>query len=85
MKDVLKKIADKESSQPSIDPKSSADGLKKYFEEILPDYDRGRVYVSDIKKVVQWYNILQKAEMLNFDEAEEEVKTDEEGKSEEKE
>lgn len=71
LKDVFKAIADKENGGESINHKSSADELKKYFEEILPDYDRDRVYVSDIKKVINWYNILQKYDLLNFDEEEE--------------
>ncbi|MCK5632277.1 hypothetical protein KAH94_00850, partial [bacterium] len=45
---------------------------KSYFEEVLPDYDRDRVYVSDIKKVINWYNILHKLELLNFEEEKEE-------------
>lgn len=68
LKDVFKAIFDKENGGASINHKSSADELKKYFEVVLPDYDRDRVYVSDIKKVVNWYNILHKFEMLNFDE-----------------
>jgi len=43
----------------------------------LPDYDKDRVYVSDIKKVINWYNILHKYEMLNFDEEEVEETTEE--------
>lgn len=39
-------------------PSSSANELKSYFEQILPDYDEERVYVSDIKKVIKWYHIL---------------------------
>jgi uncharacterized protein DUF6852/uncharacterized protein DUF5606 len=70
LKDVFKAIFDKTNGEAAINHKSSADELKKYFAEILPDYDRDRVYVSDIKKVINWYNILQKSEMLNFDEEE---------------
>ena len=70
LKDVLKKIADKEELKQSIDPKSSNEILKSYFKEILPDFDESRVYVSDIKKVIQWYNLLQTNQMLNFTEEE---------------
>ena len=76
LKDVLKKVADKEDFKKSIDPKSSGNVLKTYFKEILPDFDEGRVYVSDIKKVIQWYNILQENEMLNFEEDETESSED---------
>ncbi|MBU8891737.1 MAG: DUF5606 domain-containing protein [Bacteroidales bacterium] len=71
LKDVFKKIFEKENGGVSIKHKSSADELKSYFAEVLADYDRDRVYVSDIKKVVNWYNILHKLELLNFEEEEE--------------
>ena len=48
--------------------------------DILPDYDRERVYVSDIKKVITWYNILHKHDLLKFDDEEEKKK---EGKGDE--
>lgn len=66
LQEVLQKIKDKESSEAAISSKSSPDELKKYFAEVLPDYDRDRVYVSHIKKVLEWYNLLQQNSMLNF-------------------
>ncbi|MCW3788091.1 DUF5606 family protein [Plebeiibacterium sediminum] len=78
--DVFKNISEKEDGGQAISHKASANELKKYFAEILPDYDQDRVYVSDMKKVIQWYNLLQEKEVLNFSEeeaAEEEVKTEE--------
>ena len=84
LNDVFKAIYEKEDGGKAISHKSSADELKSYFEEILPDYDRDRVYVSDIKKVIQWYNQLHKLEMLNFEEEEEEAK-EEDKKTDEKE
>ncbi len=75
LKDIFKKISEKENGGLAIAHKSSANELKNYFAEVLPDYDRDRVYVSDIKKVINWYNILHKFEMLNFEE--EEVKEEE--------
>ncbi|MDA3879866.1 MAG: DUF5606 domain-containing protein [Prolixibacteraceae bacterium] len=80
LKEVLKKIAEKEDGKPSIDHKSSGNELKNYFGEVLPDYDEDRVYVSDIKKVIQWYNILQEKDMLSFED--EEKENDEEENSE---
>ena len=76
LKGVFKTIFEKENGGVAIKHKSSAEELKNYFTEVLPDYDRDRVYVSDIKKVINWYNILHKLELLNFDE-EEEVKEEE--------
>lgn len=59
LKDVFSIIAEKEAFNAcSIDKKSSAAQVKEYFLEILPEYDEDRVYVSDMKKVFQWYNTL---------------------------
>ncbi len=58
--DILDKIRVKENGAPSIGHKSSAAVLSKYFKEVLADYDEDRVYTSDIKKVISWYNTLQK-------------------------
>lgn len=69
LRDVLKKIETKESGkQTSISHKDGKDKLEEYFFEVLPDYDEDRVYASDIKKVVQWYNMLQKNDLLNLEE-----------------
>ena len=40
--------------------------MEKYFKEILPEYDAERVYHSDIKKIFQWYNLLQSKQLLEF-------------------
>ena len=48
--------------------KASREELASYFAEILPNYDRDRVYPADIKKLVSWYNLLVKAGMTDFDE-----------------
>ncbi|WP_321518876.1 DUF5606 domain-containing protein [uncultured Bacteroides sp.] len=60
LRDVLASVLKKEDGKiASIDAKkSTADQLRTYFAEILPDFDRDRVYVTDIKKLVNWYNIL---------------------------
>ncbi len=72
LKDVFKKIKKKENGkQTSVKPKDSKDKLEEYFFEVLPDYDEDRVYVSDIKKVIQWYNLLQEHNMLSDLESEE--------------
>ncbi|MBD3890011.1 DUF5606 family protein [Olleya marilimosa] len=79
LKDVLSKIKDKESgAQTSISHKDSKDKLEEYFFEVLPDYDEDRVYPSDIKKVIQWYNMLQKNDMLDFGTAKTEAANEEE-------
>jgi hypothetical protein len=57
----------------SIDPKADNDKLRNYMLEILPDYDRDRVYPSDIRKLLTWYNILINAQITDFLEEEKEV------------
>jgi hypothetical protein len=78
--DVLKKLYEKENGKETISHKSSPEELKALLQEILPDYSRERVYVSDMKKLVQWYNILLNYGLLSPDEEEE----PEEKKAEEK-
>ena len=58
--EIYKSIADKENGQPtSIDyKKASKQELADFMASVLPDYDRDRVHDSDIKKLIQWYNIL---------------------------
>jgi hypothetical protein len=79
---VFKAISDHENGGQAISSKSSVNELKSYFEKIVPEYDKGRVYISDIKKVLLWYNILQENELLDFSEMEQESK-ETETKSEE--
>ena len=70
LKDVLKKVFEKYSGGSAISNKSSNNELKAFMEEILPNYDKDRVYVSDIKKLVFWYNLLQENGLLDFSEEE---------------
>ena len=65
LQDVFKKIHVKENGGPAIDFNSSPDELKAYMTEILPDYDPNSVYVSHIKKLLKWYNLLEKTGALN--------------------
>ncbi|PKH51641.1 hypothetical protein CXF68_13535 [Tenacibaculum sp. Bg11-29] len=55
---VLKNIADKEDGKEAISHKESAKKLTSYFSEVLPGFDEERVYASNIKKIIQWYNTL---------------------------
>ncbi len=72
LKDVFKAVSEKENGGATLSHKEPAGKLKSYFAEILPEYDRDRVYVSDIKKVLLWYNILLEKNMLDFTEENEE-------------
>ncbi|MDR1554371.1 MAG: DUF5606 domain-containing protein [Prevotellaceae bacterium] len=66
---VIEKIKEKENGNAiNIEiKKADPEILKKYFEEILPDYDRDRLYVSHMKKILDWYNQLQSNDMLDFE------------------
>ena len=66
LSEIFTKISNKENGGEAISHKSTKDELEEYFFEILPDYDEDRVYPSDIKKVVQWYNLLTKHGVTNF-------------------
>ena len=69
LKEVFKNIKKKENGgATSVKAKDSKDKLEEYFFEILPDYDEDRVYASDIKKVIQWYNLLLEHNMLDLEE-----------------
>ena len=79
LREVFLKIKEKENSQAtSISHKDSKDTLEEYFFNVLPDYDEDRVYASDIKKIVQWYNLLQKHDLLGTLDEEEAVAEEEE-------
>ncbi|MFC5196090.1 MULTISPECIES: DUF5606 domain-containing protein [Bizionia] len=68
LREVFKLIKEKESgNETSISHKESKDKLEEYFFEVLPDYDEDRVYASDIKKIIQWYNLLQKNDLLDLE------------------
>ena len=75
--DIFKKIYEKENGKETINHKSSPEELKAFIESVLPDYDKERVYVSDIKKLVMWYNILISHNLFKPDEEEEEKNADE--------
>ena len=63
-------IAKKENEKQSITHRADKEDLIKYFEDILPNYDVERVYISDIKKVIQWYNTMQAAGLIKLAQAE---------------
>lgn len=57
--DIFQKILKKENGAIcSVKPKAPATDLEAFFFEVFQDYDEDRVYPSDIKKIIQWYNIL---------------------------
>lgn len=72
LKNVFKAIFEKEDGGAAITHKSSGKELERYLKDVVPEYDQNKVYVSDIKKVIQWYNILQKLDILDFSEEDKE-------------
>ena len=80
--EVFLKIAQKENNEMAISHKESDDKLKAYFLEILPDYDQDRVYTSDIKKIINWYNILQPKGFVTTESLEKEITKNKEDKAE---
>jgi len=81
--DVFKTMHDKLQEKEAIDPKSDNKLLKDFFLEMVPDYDQNRVYVSDIKKILNWYNLLLKSDLLDFPDEEESEKAEAEKASDE--
>jgi hypothetical protein len=77
--DIFFMIHEKAEGKETLSHKSPTNELKAFFEELVPEYDQERVYVSDIKKVFQWYNQLHSHNMLEVVEKED---TDEKDDSE---
>jgi hypothetical protein len=61
LNEIFKRIGE---SGKMIDSKASGNEIKSFFEEILPEYDKVRVYVSDMKKIFQWYQLLSDKNLL---------------------
>lgn len=70
LKDVFKMIATHTENEAVPDTKENPSVLRTFFEAAVPDYDKERVYDSDIRKILAWYNQLQGLDLLSFDEVE---------------
>jgi hypothetical protein len=66
--EIMRAIAIKEDNGPAISHKEDNSKLVAYFLEVLPDYDQERVYPSDIKKILNWYNMLQAKGLVSKEE-----------------
>lgn len=84
LRDVLTAIKKKENGAAVVMDlkKATADELRSYLGEVLPDFDRDRVYLADIKKLISWYNLLVACGMTDFEDTVE-AETTEEEKTEE--
>ncbi|MDR0559829.1 MAG: DUF5606 domain-containing protein [Prevotellaceae bacterium] len=70
LKDVFVKIREKYSAEKILSHKSSTEELMSFFGEIVPEYSKNKVFASHVKKIVEWYNLLQEYDMLEFTEKE---------------
>jgi len=68
LSEIMRAIAIKEDNEPAISHKEDNSKLTAYFLEVLPDYDQERVYPSDIKKIINWYNMLQAKGLVSKEE-----------------
>jgi len=67
LRDVFKRIQEKENGgKTSVKHKEDKLKLEEYFFDVVPNYDEDRVYPSDIKKVIQWYNLLHENGIIDF-------------------
>lgn len=64
--EVFTKMYAATGGKTALSAKESPEKLKAFFAEVLPDYDRERVHVSDIKKAVSWFNLLVEAGFTEF-------------------
>lgn len=85
LRDVLTAMAAKLSQGPAMSPKSDPKVIKAFFAEVLPNYDEDRFYVSHMKKILDWYEVLRQYATLEFAEDEEEGKEEKAEPEEEKE
>ena len=75
LSDLFDRIREKHGESISLNSKSSNQELTAFMESVVPDYDRERVYMSDIKKIAGWYNIISKKLPFTSTEAEAEAET----------
>ena len=83
LKQIFHSMYNITNQQQALSHKSSAKELMEFFESVLPEYDRDRVYTSDIKKMIQWYNLLQAKGLIDLEEASESSNTEKETKEKE--
>ena len=84
LQEIFAKINEEFGEDPGVDGKSDPDELKSFISHVVPDYDKERVYVSDMKKLVSWYILLAKVapEVFSESETEDEKSSEKSGASE---
>lgn len=77
LNEVLAKMRDQHETNPPVPHKSENDTLREYFESILPGFDREKVFISDIKRLIKWFNFLMERNLLEDKPEEENTETEE--------
>lgn len=78
LREIMKAIYDKENGGPAIDNKKDDKEITEYFASVVPDYDKDRVYISNMRKLFSWYNQLQATGNLKLKEEKEGTAEEEE-------
>jgi len=71
LREILKSMFDKNNGKPALSHNSAPQEVKDFIDSVVNDLDHGRVYASDLRKLVQWYNLLISQKALPFEEEEE--------------
>lgn len=66
VKEIFRRIHEKTEAQPAPDPKADNKVIVRFFEEVVPEYDRERVYVSHMKKIFSWYNLVLEHNLIDL-------------------
>jgi hypothetical protein len=64
IEEIMTAVFDKEKGGPAVDSKADDKAVEAYFKAVVPDYDKDRVYVSNMRKLFSWYNTLQTTDNL---------------------
>jgi hypothetical protein len=72
LKVIFKSMLEQFETNPPVNIKESSEAIREYFGSILPDFDEDRVQVSDIKKVIKWFNFLNERNLITLQDEEEE-------------
>ncbi len=81
IEEIMLAVFEKENGGPALDNKADDKAVESYFGQIMPDYDKDRVYVSNMRKLFSWYNILQSTGNLRKKEDAAETNTEEKPKA----
>lgn len=83
LREIMRRIAEKQDNGAAPDAKTTDEAeLKAFFEQIVPDYDRIRVYPSHIRKLFHWYNLLQSAGLVSKEKEDDDDQAQEQAENE---